>query len=209
MEKVEPFERYTEEYEDWFERNKFAYLSELEAIKSQLPKTGYGLEIGVGSGRFAAPLGINLGIEPSKKMGEIARQRGIEAIAGVAEALPFDDARFDFALMITTICFLNDVETALKEAYRVLKPDGCLIIGFVDKDSPLGKLYQRHKEDSLFYRVATFYSVKEVISHLKKTGFKNFSFTQTIFSSLAEIRNVEPITDGYGKGSFVVIKARK
>lgn len=209
MEKVEPFERYTEEYEDWFERNKFAYLSELEAIKSQLPKTGYGLEIGAGSGRFAAPLGIKLGVEPSKKMGEIARQRGIEAIDGVAEALPFDDARFDFALMITTICFLNDVETALKEAYRVLKPDGCLIIGFVDKDSPLGTLYQRHKEDSLFYRVATFFSVEEVISHLKKTGFKNFSFTQTIFSSLAEIRNVEPIKDGYGKGSFVVIKARK
>ena len=145
MEKVEPFERYTEEYEDWFERNKFAYLSELEAIKSQLPKTGYGLEIGVGSGRFAAPLGINLGIEPSKKMGEIARQRGIEAIAGVAEALPFDDAQFDFALMITTICFLNDIKNAFREAYRVLKPDGCLIIGFIDKDSPLGKLYQRHK----------------------------------------------------------------
>ena len=78
-------------------------------------------------------------------MGEIARQRGIEAIAGVAEALPFDDAQFDFALMITTICFLNDIKNAFREAYRVLKPDGCLIIGFIDKDSPLGKLYQRHK----------------------------------------------------------------
>jgi SAM-dependent methyltransferase len=209
MQKVEPFEKYAKEYEDWFERNRFAYLSELQAIKSQLLENGYGLEIGVGSGRFAAPLGIKLGVEPSKKMGEIAKQRGIDVREGVAEYLPFDDAQFDFALMVTTICFLDDVETAFGEAYRVLKPDGCLINGFIDKDSPLGNLYQRHKKDSLFYRVATFYSVEEVISHLKKTGFKNFSFTQTIFNSLAEIRDVEPIKDGYGEGSFIVIKARK
>lgn len=209
MQKVEPFEKYTKEYEEWFERNKWAYLSELQAIKSQLPENGYGLEIGVGSGRFAAPLGIKLGVEPSKKMGEIAKQRGIEVIEGVAEYLPLDDAQFDFAVMITTICFLNDVVTAFREAYRVLKPDGCLIIGFIDKDSPLGKLYQRHKEDSLFYRVATFYLVNKVILLLKKAGFKNFNFIQTIFHNLAEIRNVEPLKEGYGKGSFVVIKATK
>ena len=209
MQKVEPFEKYTKEYEEWFERNKWAYLSELQAIKSQLPENGYGLEIGVGSGRFAAPLGIKLGVEPSKKMGEIAKQRGIEVIEGVAEYLPLDDAQFDFAVMITTICFLNDIVTAFREAYRVLKPDGCLIIGFIDKDSPLGKLYQRHKEDSLFYRVATFYLVNKVILLLKKAGFKNFNFIQTIFHNLAEIRNVEPLKEGYGKGSFVVIKATK
>ena len=191
------------------ERNKLPYLSELQAIKSQLPENGYGLEIGVGSGRFAAPLGIKLGVEPSKKMGEIAKQRGIDVIDGVAENLPFNDAQLDFALMITTVCFLDDVETAFGEAYRVLKPDGCLIIGFIDKDSPLGKLYQRRKEDSLFYRVATFYSVNEVILFLKKAGFKNFNFTQTIFHNLAEIRNVEPLKEGYGEGSFVVIKATK
>jgi len=209
MERVEPFERYTKEYEEWFERNKFAYLSEIEAIKSQLPKTGSGIEIGAGSGRFAAPLGIKFGIEPSKKMGEIARQRGIEVITGVAESLPFDDSFFDYALMVTTICFLNDVEAAFREAYRVIKADGCLVVGFVDKDSPLGKIYLRHKEESLFYKVANFYSVKEVIAYLKKTGFRNFSFTQTIFNSLAEIKDVEPIKDGYGEGSFVVIKAEK
>jgi len=76
MQKVEPFEKYTKEYEEWFERNKLPYLSELQAIKSQLPENGYGLEIGVGSGRFAAPLGIKLGVEPSKKMGEKLQNRG-------------------------------------------------------------------------------------------------------------------------------------
>ena len=209
MEKIEPFERYSEEYEDWLERNKFAYLSEIEAIKCQISESGYGLEIGVGSGRFASLLGIKLGIEPSKKMREIARQRRIEVINGVAEILPFDKDQFDFLLMVTTICFLNDLENAFREAYRVLKANGYLIIGFIDKDSPLGKLYQLYKENSLFYKVATFYSVKEVISYLKKVHFHNFTFTQTIFNSLTEIKNIEPIMEGYGEGSFVVIKVRK
>ena len=209
MEKIEPFERYSEEYEDWFERNRFAYLSEIEALKWQIPKSGYGLEIGVGSGRFASLLDIKLGIEPSKKMREIARQRGIEVIKGVAEILPFEKNQFDFLLMVTTICFLNDLENAFQEAYRVLKGNGYLIIGFIDKDSPLGKYYQHQKEDNLFYKVATFYSVKEVISYLKKARFHNFTFTQTIFNSLTEIKNIESIMKGYGKGSFVVIKARK
>jgi len=49
----------------------------------------------------------------------------------------------------------------------------------------------------------------EVVYHLKKVGFKNFNFTQTISHNLTEIRNIEPIKKGHGKGPFVVIKAVK
>ena len=55
MAKNEPFDEYVSQYEDWFERNKFAFESELQAIKGQLPKSNNGIEIGVGSGRFAVP----------------------------------------------------------------------------------------------------------------------------------------------------------
>lgn len=210
MKMVEPFEKYAKEYDDWFEKNRPVYESELRAIKDQLPKTGEGIEIGVGSGRFAAPLGIKLGIEPSKKIGKIAKLRGVEVvICGVAEDLPFADATFDFVLMVTTICFLEDIETAFRETHRVLKPDGCLIIGFIDRNSPIGKLYQRRKEDSVFYKVATFYSVNEVVAYLKRAKFRDFKFTQTIFHNLEGIKDVEPIKEGYGEGSFVVIKATK
>jgi ubiquinone/menaquinone biosynthesis C-methylase UbiE len=209
MARTKPFEEHPLQYEDWFERNRFAYESELQAVKSQLPETGKGLEIGIGSGRFAEPLGIKIGVEPAGEMREIAQTRGIEAIDGVAEALPFADFEFDFALMVTTICFLDDVEAALKEAYRVIKGNGSLIIGFVDKNSSLGKLYLKHKNESVFYKSATFYSVDEVVCHLTKAGFGDFSFTQTIFHPLKEIGRSEPIKSGYGEGSFVVIRARK
>ena len=209
MAKIEPFEEYASQYEDWFERNRFVYESELRAIREQLPGSGKGIEIGVGSGRFAAPLGIKLGIEPSRKMRQLARSRGIKAIEGIAERLPFHDSRFEFILMVTTICFVNNIQASFQEAYRVLKPGGCLIIGFIDKESPIGRFYQQHKKKSVFYRIATFYTVDELVSNLKKVGFKNFNFTQTIFHNLAEIRAIEPIKKGYGEGSFVVIKALK
>ncbi len=207
--KIKPFEDHSSKYEIWFERNKFAYESELIAVKSLLPQKGKGLEIGVGSGRFAAPLGIKMGVEPSNKMKEIAEKRGIQVIKGVAEKLPFDNFQFDFVLMVTTICFVDDIKQALKEAYRVLRNGGSLLIGFIDKDSQIGKIYQMYKEKSVFYKEANFYSTDEVVSILKEVGFKNFNFVQTIFHRLNEVKGIEEIKDGYGEGSFVVIRSTK
>ena len=209
MARIEPFERYTSKYEDWFGKNHFVYTSELKAVKSQLPENGKGIEIGVGTGRFAAPLGIELGLEPSTRMRKIAEERGIQVVDGVAEDLPFADARFDFALMVTTICFVDDVDVAFREVHRVLKAPGCFIIGFVDKSSALGSLYEKGKRENEFYRSATFYSVDDVILRLKRNGFGQFNFVQTIFRPLNKIRGIEPVVNGYGKGSFVVISAEK
>jgi len=209
MARIEPFEKYSVKYEDWFERNKFVYESEIGAIKELFPKVKKGIEIGVGSGKFAVPLGIKIGIDPSPRMRKIAQKRGIEVIDAVAEELPFKNSQFELVLMVTTICFVDNLDLAFREIYRILKPGGYLIIGFVDKDSSLGKLYQQHKEKSLFYKIATFYSTKEVVYNLDKIGFKEFDFRQTIFHSLNEIKNVEPVKENYGQGSFVVIRARK
>jgi ubiquinone/menaquinone biosynthesis C-methylase UbiE len=203
------FEVHHKRYDAWYDRNKFAYLSELEAIKKVLPQTGKGLEIGAGTGRFAVPLGIKLGVEPSSKMASIAKERGVEVFQSKAEKLPFPDSSFDFVLMVTTICFLDNIEAAFKEACRVLKAKGRLILGFVDKTSPLGKLYQENKSQSAFYNIATFYSTDEVLAYLKKTGFSEFTFWQTIFHNLSVIKDIEPVKSGYGKGSFVVINAKK
>ena len=209
MAKIEPFEIFPDRYEEWFEVNRYVYESELQAVRQLLPDGGKGIEVGVGSGRFAAPLGIKLGIEPSAEMRKIAMSKGIGVMEGVAESLPLEDAQFDFVLMVTTICFLDDIDAAFKETSRVLKPEGYFIIGFIDKESPIGQLYQKHKDENPFYKIAIFYSVNEVTQYLKQAGFDSFHFTQTVFHNLPEIKEVEPVKEWYGDGSFVVIRAKK
>jgi SAM-dependent methyltransferase len=209
MARTEPFDPHSSEYEAWFEDNRFAFLSELEAVRAQLAAKGRSVEIGVGTGRFAIPLGIDVGVEPSIRMRKIAERKGIRVVDGIGENLPFEDAQFDIVLMVTTLCFLDDVETAFAEAYRILENGGHFVIGFIDKDSRIGRLYQQNSEKSLFYKVATFYSVKEIVQLLRQTGFRNISFTQTIFRDLPEITNIEPIKSGFGEGSFVVVKGEK
>jgi len=206
MARTKPFDEHASQYEAWFEENKYTYLSELQAIREQMPENQNSIEIGVGSGQFAKPLGIKVGVEPSQKMREIAEKRGIHTIEGIAENLPLEDAQYDLVLMVTTICFVDNLNKAFREANRILKPGGILLIGFIDKESPVGKLYLKYQQESVFYRDATFYSVDEVVNQMKKTGFRNFKFTQTIFHRLDKIRKVESIKEGYGQGSFVVIR---
>jgi len=206
---TEPFEQYVDLYERWFETHDIAYESELRAVASLLPPGGVGIEIGVGTGRFAAPLGIRLGIEPSEAMGAIARELGIEVIRGVAECLPFADARFDFALMVTTLCFLDNVPLSLREAHRVLKDGGALIVAFIDRESRLGRQYQSRQAESLFYRDARFYSVEEVVGLMESAGFQELSCVQTLFQAGDRLRAQEPVRPGHGEGSFVVLKGIK
>ena len=209
MAKTSAFDAQLDRYEIWFDRHPFVYQAELRAIKALLPPSGKSLEIGVGSGLFSAPLGIGYGIDPSRAMAAKARERGISVTYGVAEAIPFGNAEFDFTLMVTTVCFLDDLDAAFSETLRVLKPGGAFVIGFVDKNSLVGKAYDRNKDQSIFYKDATFYAADELLIHLTKAGFIEFSFVQTIFDPLAEIRECEPMMPGYGQGSFAVIKALK
>lgn len=209
MARTKPFDENSEQYEQWFIDNHYAFQSELAAIRIVLPMHGKGIEIGIGSGIFAAPLGIKEGIEPSEPMRKKAKERTIKAIDGVAENLPYTDESIDFALMVTTICFVDDIKKSFQEVFRVLKNKGSFIIGFVDKSSPVGKMYLENKDKSLFYKDATFYSTEEVYMYLKETNFTIEKTYQTVFGMLDEItKEQEPIT-GYGKGSFVVIKAIK
>ncbi len=209
MPNTEPFEKYAEDYEAWFERNPWAYQSELSAIRSQLPTNGLGVEIGVGSGRFAGPLGIKVGVDPSASMRTLAEKRGINALDAQAENLPVEDCSFDHALMITTICFLDDVPAAFREVFRILRPEGAMILGFVDRDSSLGAEYQKKKAASRFYASGRFYSADEVIRMAQDAGFRRFHCVQTLFGDIQQMDRIDPVKEGQGHGSFVVIKAEK
>jgi ubiquinone/menaquinone biosynthesis C-methylase UbiE len=209
MARTEPFDKYLNEYEDWFIEHRFVYESELEAVRHFIPVNKKGIEIGIGTGRFAIPFAIKEGVEPSASMQEFALQKGLKVYEGTAEELPLADESYDFALMVTTICFVDDIGKAFKEVKRILKPGGSFIIGLVDKNSPLGKIYEKMKERNKFYRIATFYSVDEVKDYLGSNGFKDIETIQTVFGELTEIKEVQPFKEGYGQGGFVVICATR
>jgi ubiquinone/menaquinone biosynthesis C-methylase UbiE len=136
-----------------------------------------------------------------------ARERGIDVVEGVAEALPFDDAAFDTALIVTTIWFVDDIPQTLTEPRRVLGPDGSVVVGYIDKDSPVGQIYRENRSANPFYREATFVSTDELVDALDAAGFAEFEFVRTIYQWPDEIDDREPIEDGYGDGSVVGVKA--
>ncbi len=209
MAKTSLFDQNYDYYDRWFDEHDKIYQTELKAIKRLLPPFHKGLEIGVGSARFAAPLGIATGVEPSDKMADLAKKRGIHVVKGTAEHLPFDDRSFDLVLIVTTICFVDDIDKTLEEAKRVLTDDGHLLIAFVDKESDLGKFYQTNKEKSRFYKEATFYSKKEIFQLLKKHGFVLERCNEALFDEDLEHLNYE-IYDGCKKGgAFLSLLARK
>jgi len=209
MAKIEPFENHSKLYEEWFDTNKFVYYSELKAIRELLPKEGKGIEIGSGSGRFASPLGMVFGVEPSAEMRRLSAERELIVIDGTAENLPIGSATFDYVLMVTTVCFLDDLMKAFFEVNRILKLHGNFIIGFVDRESRIGSEYELNKEQNPFYKLATFYTTDELVSSMKRAGFSNFEFRQTIFDDLQKIKTDEPILKRFGQGSFVVVKGEK
>lgn len=161
--------------------------------------------MGVGSGKFAAPLGVSTGVEPSPQMAMRAERLGIRVVLGVAEKLPFPDASFDYVLLVTTICFVDDIEQTFAQALRVLKPGGCIIVGFVDRESKLGRRYAAQREKSKFYKQATFYSASDVISSIQRAGFVVNTTKQTLIPGKAP----NTIRDGYGQGAFVGVKGLK
>jgi ubiquinone/menaquinone biosynthesis C-methylase UbiE len=202
-----PFDSFASEYDRWFDSHPFAYQSEIEAIRRFIPSQELGVEIGVGTGRFSSPFSIAIGADPSESMAAIARSRGITVHLALAERLPFQSEHFDFALMVTTLCFVQDPHAALGEIHRILKPNGLLILAIIDKETPLGKRYEAMKSFNKFYAKATFYSTQQVLDLLRQNGSIQPKTRQTIFSNPESMIALDPIRDGYGEGAFVVIRS--
>ena len=207
--RIQPFEQHADRYASWFERHPAAYASELAAVRELWPAPTDGLEIGIGAGHFAAPLGIGQGVEPAAAMREQAAARGIAVVDGVAERLPFPNARFDAVLMVTAICFVDDPAQSVREMFRVLRPGGCAVIGFVDRQSPLGRAYEEKKDASLFYAPARFFGVSDVAALLADAGFVTLKYCQTLFAHPDGMQVPDFVRAGFGEGAFVVVRGRK
>jgi SAM-dependent methyltransferase len=91
------------------------------------------LEVGGGEGELATrivrELGAELvGIDQSARMVEIQRRLGIDARVGDVLELPFADGEFDVAVAAWMLYHVPEVERALGELARVLRPGGRLVV---------------------------------------------------------------------------------
>ena len=217
---VTVFDKRAEEYDLWFEENELILHAEVNALRAFIPPNGIGLEVGVGTGRFAASLGVEVGIDPARRTLQIARARGIKVCQAFGERLPFEASYFDYALLVTVDPFVHDVACLFNEIWRVLKPSCSLILGMIDKSSPLGQMYETHKDEDPFYKEARFHTTDEVIAYLEQAGFKVIHASQTITGTPDTTASTEQvqggyaidslqIQDGYGKGAFVALNAEK
>ncbi|RQG92101.1 class I SAM-dependent methyltransferase [Natrarchaeobius chitinivorans] len=209
-----PFESLVEEYDDWFETNAGAYRAEKAALEDVLPEEfdhGRSIEVGVGTGRFAAPLGISVGIDPARQPLVRARSRGVDPVRGVAEFLPVADGALDLVAIVTVLSFVDDIERTLSETRRVLAADGTLVVAVLDRSTPVGRVYQEHKAENPFYADAEFLTADETEEALEQAGFAVDRRVQTIFedpTSLEADSDEKPtVRDGHGTGLFAVFRA--
>jgi ubiquinone/menaquinone biosynthesis C-methylase UbiE len=208
------FDVLTEKYDAWYDSGdgKPLYESELLCLKplveNYLPPV---LEVGVGTGRFARWVSGAIGIDPAFNVLGLAQQRGIEVVQAIGEMLPFKDNTFGYILIIVTLCFVQKPLDVLKEAKRVLKSNGSIIIGLVPKDSPWGEFYEKKKKLAHpFYEKATFYSLSDLKKLLKNTDMKITRIRSTLLQRPDEPRRIEEPVEGYSKiAGFLCIEAKK
>ncbi len=99
-------------------------------------------ELGFGSGwlleamRERFPDAAIYGLDLSGPMvrGAASRFRGVRLAVGDIEALPFADSSFDVIATCWTLYFMRDLDTALEEIRRALRPGGHLVAATVAPD---------------------------------------------------------------------------
>jgi len=169
------YDEFAGDYDRWFDDHGEVYAAQVRLLQDAIPQGGCGLELGVGSGRFAVTLGIRYGIDPSPKLLAMAKIRGIEIVQGEGEYLPYRAVTFDYVLMMTVICFLENPPGVMQETFRVLLKGGYLILGFIEKNGEIAMQYRQEKTKGRFLRFARFLDVDEVTRLAEDAGFSEVS----------------------------------
>jgi ubiquinone/menaquinone biosynthesis C-methylase UbiE len=123
------------------------------------------LEVGCGTGlllrRISSFARSAHGIDLSEKMTEKARARGLTVTVGSATSLPFSDATFDVACSFKVLAHVQEVDTALAEMARVVRPGGHVLAELYNPWSlrglskwlaPLGAIRRDTRENTVYTR---------------------------------------------------------
>lgn len=155
----------------------------VQALLNAIPHSSYVLDIGCNTGGFASRLirerGCFVkGIDIVPELVIVAKQKGIFAQVGKAEKLPFRDNEFEVVVIAETLEHLFDPSLAIKEALRVLKPNG-ILTGSVPHHK--GE-YEKHRLDyeklSERYHARTFTKrdLRKLLKDLGKLEIKDIPY---------------------------------
>jgi len=196
----EAFERYADRYDEWFDKPEGSaiFAAEVACLDQIMPADVRGwVEVGVGSGRFAAALNVLEGVDPSPRMLEKAAARGITTKVGRAEKLPYPTGSLQGLLLVVTLCFLDNPQVAMSESARALEHKGRLLVGIVPGNSPWGRHYRQKGDDGHpFYSVARFYTTEEVTKLAEAAGFEFIGAASTLRLGPDESLGQPTVLDG-------------
>jgi len=90
------------------------------------------LDVGCGTGEFAGWLAHEtssnvVGLDLSERMVELTRQRDVDAVVGDVQYLPFHNGAFDCVTALWMLFHVPDLNRALVEIARALRPGGSLV----------------------------------------------------------------------------------
>ena len=206
------FDEYYERYDSWFERNVVTAENEVKLVKTVMEGVQKPVvEVGVGTGYFASKVDVDVGLDPSVKMLEVAKMRGLKLlVGGVGELTPFRDGSFGTVLIVVTLCFVDDPVSVLRESHRILRENGVLVTCIIPRDSAWGSYYvELGLKGHIFYSKARFYTLEELKNMLEMTGFRVVDVMGTLsYTPQEKPRVEEPSRDVKGR-SFICVKSVK
>lgn len=187
-------------YDAWYDtpRGRQIFAEEIDALRPLLAELPHPwLEVGVGTGRVAMALGVELGVDVAPGALALAAGRGSRAVRARAEQLPFATASVGALLLVLTLCFVRDPAAALREARRVVRPGGGVVLGLVLAEGPWGQHYQRLGEQGHpYYGAAHFSSRGELAGLLAAAGLRPVRVRSALFWAPTAEPAPEPPREG-------------